>query len=76
MLKLINQNQKLQLKIYSKSRVFGYARVSTYYQKEYRVSIEAQQARILKYCELHKLSLQMQLKVVKQSKKDLAYYLY
>jgi DNA invertase Pin-like site-specific DNA recombinase len=58
MLKPPNLQQKMHLKIIPGSRVFGYARVSTYYQKMYGISLEAQEDRILKYCEQNKLTLQ------------------
>ncbi len=57
MLQPKKQQQKLQLKINPGSRVFGYIRVSTYYQKEYGASLEAQKDRILKHCKENNLSL-------------------
>ena len=58
MLKPVNQQQNVQLKIFPGSRVFGYARVSTYYQKVYSTSLKAQRAKIEKYCNVNNLKLQ------------------
>ena len=57
MLKPVNQQQNVQLKIFPGSRVFGYARVSTYYQKVYGTSLEAQRAKIEKYCDVNNLTI-------------------
>jgi len=65
------QQLKLQLKIVPESRVFGYVRVSTYYQKEYRTSLEAQKDRILKHCKEHNLTLQYLYEDAAKSGKDI-----